>query len=868
MRLLSLTLSSTSVDRSLRNRSRAARLTVAERYIRQRLPVGDIASDRDWIAGEAEMGWKPLQDGKTVLFCGEFRGQAGPVLVTLGGSVSNVLGYPTSEEQTGSYASTIREAVSGNGQPERFWHDLETTARQVGAMPQPVRFLARVLARHDPDDGPDKSPSGVAMVLATPLYVEHAEHTQSQHAARARVTVQAERVVEVGHTGHANAPETPRSAGTLEADPSGDPRSIGSYEVLRRLGEGSMGIVYLVTDGHGHDRALKVIRPEYAGDPDFRRRFAEEADSAHRVQDPSVARVIEAATDAWPPYLVTEFVEGPTLLAKVSQDGSLPFEQALELGIGTAAALAAIHRAGIVHGDLTPSNVILSGTGPKVVDFGVASTAAWDRDADRLRTGTPAYSSPEQVQREKLTSASDVFSWASTMVYATTGHQPFGGKSRLGTLWEVIEDEPDLTGMPDPLRPVILAALDKTPAARPSADRVLRDLRAITAPGPAPARQRPGLRNRLQRRRTVALVAAALAIAAGAIAVPVLARSATGTPMSGPSHAATPTNSPTLPGPMTVSLITALQPPGNLALDAVAISPDGEYLASGGWGADFGNGTTYLWNIATRYLWNIATRTPSAPLTNPGGSSGGVYSVAYSPDGQILAVGDQSGTVYLWNTSTGQVTATLTKPGSSPVVAVRYSPDGQILAAGDQNGTTYLWNTSTDKPIATLLNPGGGQVNSLAWAPDGETLATADNNHGNTYLWNTTTDRLITTLKDRRGQEVNSVAYSPDGQTLAVGDQNGTTYLWNTSTDTRTATLPNPGGGGVNSVAWTPEGNILATGDDLNGNTYLWNTTTDTRIATLPKGKGGVNSVAFAPHGNTLATDGGNYIYLWSLMTK
>jgi serine/threonine protein kinase/sugar lactone lactonase YvrE len=885
LKLLSLTLSSTSVDRSLRNRSRVARLTVAERYIRQHLPVGDIASDREWIAGEMEMGWKPLQDGRTVLFCGEFRGQAGSVLVTLGGSVSNVLGYPTSEEQMGSYASTIRDAVSGNGQPERFWHDLETTARHVGAMPQLVRFLARVLARHDPEEGP----SGVAMVLATPLYVEHAEHTQPQHTAQARDMVQAERPAVARHARHASAPETRRSSGTLEAAPPGDPRFIGSYEVLRRLGEGSMGIVYLVADGHGHDRALKVIRPEYAGDPEFRRRFTEEADSAHRVQDSSVARVIEAATDAWPPYLVTEFVEGPTLLEKVSRDGSLPFEQALELGIGTAAALAAIHRTGIVHRDLTPSNVILSGAGPKVVDFGVASPAAWDRDTDRLRTGTPAYSSPEQVQREKLTPASDIFSWASTMVYATTGHQPFGGKSRLGTLWEIIEDEPDLIGMPDPLRPVVLAALDKTPAARPSADKVLRDLRAIAGLGPASARQRPGLRNRLQRRRMVPLVAAALAIVGVAIAVPVLARNATGTPTSGPSHTATtndsstlpgptagslitrtpasrpsrtatPADSPTLPAPVTVSLITRLQLPGNLLLNAVAFSPDGKYLASGGWGAGYSNGTTYL--------WNIATRTPSAPLTNPGGNNGGVYAVAYTPDGQTLAVGTQSGAVYLWNTSTGQATATLTKPGSSPVVAVAYSPDGRILAAGDQNGVTYLWNTTTDKPVATLPNPGGGQVNSLAWAPDGETLATADNNHGNTYLWNTTTDRLITTLKDRRGQEVDSVAYSPDGQILAVGDQIGITYLWNTSTDTVTATLPDPGKGGANSVAWAPDGNILATGDDGNGNTYLWNTTTDTRIATLPKGNGDVNSVAFAPHGNTLATDDGNYIYLWSLTEK
>ena len=901
LKLLSLTLSSTSVDRSLRNRSRVARLTVAERYIRQRLPVGDIASGRDWIAGEAEMGWKPLQDGRTVLFCGEFRGQAGSVLVTLGGSVSNVLGYPASEEQTGSYASTIREAVSGNGQPERFWHDLETSARQVGAMPQPVRFLARILARHDPNDGTDKGPSGVAMVLATPLYVEHTEHTPPQHTAQAQVTARAEHAIEAGH---ANAPETRRSAATREADPPGDPRSIGSYKVLRRLGEGSMGIVYLVTDGHGHDRALKVIRPEYAGDPDFRRRFAEEADSAQRVQDPSVARVIEAATDAWPPYLVTEFADGPTLLEKVSQDGSLPLEQALELGTGTAAALAAIHRAGIVHRDLTPSNVILSGTGPKVVDFGVASPAASgsDRDAERLRTGTPAYCSPEQVQHEKLTSASDIFSWASTMVYATTGHQPFGGKSRLGTLWEIIEDEPDLADMPDPLRPVILAALRKTPGTRPSADRVLRDLRVITAPGPSPARRRPGLRNRLQHRRTVALAAAALAVVAGAIAVPVLVRSATerpvsdpshtttakdspallaptsgalatGTPTSHPSHTTTPTNSPRQPAPttakdnpplsepMTVSLITSLQTPGNLAINKVAFSDDGQYLASGGWSSGFSNGTTYL--------WSIATRTPSAPLTNPGGPSGGVYSVAYSPGGQIIAVGDQTGAVYLWNTTTDEVTATLTKPGTSAVVALAYSPDGQILAAGDQNGATYLWNTTTEKPLLTVNNPGGGQVNSIAWAPDGGTFATADNNHANTYLWNTTGGKLIATLKDPRGQCVVSVDYSPDGQTLAVGDQIGNTYLWSTSTDTVTAILPNPGKGGVNSVAWASNGYALATGDDGNGNTYLWNTTTDERFATLTgRGGQGVNSVAFAPHGNTLATDDGSYIYLWHLTTK
>ena len=481
IKLLSVTLSSSSPDRSLRNRSRVARLTVGEQYLRQRRQIGDVASGDTWIEGQADMGWKPLQDGKTVLFCG----YAGPLLVVLGGSVSNVLGYPASDEQTGSYTATIREAVSGGGQPEQFWHDLAATARDICVMPQPVRFLARVLSREYPNGAPARP----AIVLATPLYVELADESLTgQSATASRVTRTAAPALSAS-----TPPESPPAA------TSGEPQSIGPYMVQRRLGEGSMGVVYQVKDRDGRDLALKVIRHEYAQDAAFLRRLADEANTARRVQDPSVARLVDAVVNTETPYLVTEFAEGPTLLDKVSRDGPLPIGEAVEVGIGTANALAAIHAADIIHRDLAPSNVILSRNGPRVIDFGVASSAVSGEGpkGDRLRVGTPAYMSPEQIQREELTPASDVFSWASTMVFAATGHQPFGRTSRLGTFWEIQEDEPDLTDLPAELREIISAALDKNPAARPPADELVRGLRAIARPEPPSGQEHPSRLKRI-----------------------------------------------------------------------------------------------------------------------------------------------------------------------------------------------------------------------------------------------------------------------------------------------------------------------------------------------------------------------------------
>ncbi len=279
----------------------------------------------------------------------------------------------------------------------------------------------------------------------------------------------------------------------------GDPRRVGRYEFLRRLGQGSMGVVYLARadDGDGLV-AIKVIKAEYASDPVFLRRFQSEAGHASRVRAPNVARVIAAVTNTERPYLVTEFVDGPTLEQRVTERGRLSGRSAVEVAAGIAAALAATHEAGIIHRDLAPSNVILSGTGPKVIDFGLARVAGSNTRHTQAGQppGTPAYMSPEQISEDELTSATDIFSWAGLTVFAATGHQPFAAPdAAMSALWrQISEDDPNLGGLPGELRDVVAAAMRKDPAQRPTAEQILRSPPFAAPPRraePRSARLRP-----------------------------------------------------------------------------------------------------------------------------------------------------------------------------------------------------------------------------------------------------------------------------------------------------------------------------------------------------------------------------------------
>jgi serine/threonine protein kinase len=247
---------------------------------------------------------------------------------------------------------------------------------------------------------------------------------------------------------------------------------MGPYRVIRPLGSGGMGEVFLaVDDRDGVEVAVKVLRPELCADPDFRQRFGREVEAARRVHGRSIARVLGADLEAAQPWIATEYVPGPTL--REAHEGL----ELRALAAGLARALADIHAAGVVHRDLTPSNVILGPNGPRVVDFGIA----WFGDATTLtRTGTvlgtPAWMAPEQLGDDRTTSASDVWAWGAVVAFAATGRPPVTGSRPEVIQVRAARGELDLEGVPDWLLPLVRRAMDPDPIRRPTADQLATEL--------------------------------------------------------------------------------------------------------------------------------------------------------------------------------------------------------------------------------------------------------------------------------------------------------------------------------------------------------------------------------------------------------
>ncbi|WP_328808679.1 serine/threonine protein kinase [Nonomuraea montanisoli] len=265
-----------------------------------------------------------------------------------------------------------------------------------------------------------------------------------------------------------------------------DPAAVGPYRLLGRLGAGGQGVVYLAQAPDGRRVAVKVLRDGPAGDD---HRFAKEIDAARRVEPFCIAQVLDASLGGRP-YIVTEYVEGPSL-QQAGRHGGADLQR---LAVATATALAAIHRAGVVHRDFKPANVLLGRDGPRVIDFGIARTAGQSLTVTSSVVGTPAYMAPEQLAGAPVGPAADVFAWASVIVFAATGSPPFGEDSLPAVIRRILHDEPSLGGLPAPLRPIVLACLAKDPSARPAMQDVLLWLigaRPAPPAGPAAGRHAP-----------------------------------------------------------------------------------------------------------------------------------------------------------------------------------------------------------------------------------------------------------------------------------------------------------------------------------------------------------------------------------------
>ncbi|MFF8280367.1 PQQ-binding-like beta-propeller repeat protein [Streptomyces lateritius] len=259
-----------------------------------------------------------------------------------------------------------------------------------------------------------------------------------------------------------------------------DPRRIGPFEVLGRLGAGGMGLVYLARSASGRRVAIKTVRTELAEDQLFRVRFTREVEAARAVSGFYTAAVVDADPRAAVPWLATAYVPAPSLEEIVNECGPLPAQAVRWLAAGVAEALQSIHGAGLVHRDLKPSNVLVVEDGPRVIDFGIASGVSNTRlTMTNVAVGTPAYMSPEQARDSRsVTGASDVFSLGSMLVFAATGHAPFHGANPVETVFMLLREGPDLEGLPDELRPLIESCMQMDVSRRPTP----ADLQAQLAP--------------------------------------------------------------------------------------------------------------------------------------------------------------------------------------------------------------------------------------------------------------------------------------------------------------------------------------------------------------------------------------------------
>jgi serine/threonine protein kinase len=269
----------------------------------------------------------------------------------------------------------------------------------------------------------------------------------------------------------------------MDALRAGDPRQIGVYRLVGRLGDGGMGQVFLGVSPGGRPVAVKVIRRELAADPEFLQRFAREVDAARRVGGFHTAPVVDADPYDDQPWMVTAYIAGPSLQAVVTGGGPLAPADVSRLGAALTEGLAAIHRSGLVHRDLKPANIIMADDGPRIIDFGIAqAVGATSLTTPGTVIGTYSFMSPEQIRADRATPESDVFSLGCVLAYAAAGRAPFDASNGAAIMYRVLNEQPELGDLPAGLlRDTLAACLAKDPERRP----LLPDLLArFTASSP------------------------------------------------------------------------------------------------------------------------------------------------------------------------------------------------------------------------------------------------------------------------------------------------------------------------------------------------------------------------------------------------
>lgn len=689
---------------------------------------------------------------------------------------------------------------------------------------------------------------------------------------------------------------------------TGDPREVGGYRLVGRLGGGELGTVFLGRSRSGRLVAVRVVAPELAADAEFRRRFSELTASARTVSGFYTAQVVDAAADGDMLWVASAYIPGPSLREAVAAHGPLPEEAVRALGSGLAEALAAVHAADLLHGGLTPGDVILADDGPRLTDFALARL----RDAahpSRTVAAAPGgvFLAPEQVRAGTAVAASDVFSLGLVLVFAATGRNAFGDGIGSDALLRVVTQEPDLAGVPYPLLGLIGACLAKDPQARPDLGEVVRSL---AGPGPgdwlpptlvamvgerqAEAGTHIGTRAQPGRR---ALLAAAGVAALAAVGVPVGIwaagddRPAPGTPGSSDGASGGGPGAGTGSGAEVVKLTAGvLVEVGREKGDGtgIAFSPDGKLLATGGL-----NKVVLIDPVAGSQVGVLAVdRALGDANAVTFSRTGGLLAACYTLPPDLRSRDDKDrehgrAAVTVWDAAGRRevITAVAASEGNllAQPYAVAFSPDGRLVALGrdgrDSIGTALVWEVASGKQVASLVlgprsNGTLGAARSVAFSPDGRTLAVGYGSDlkGAVDLFDVSssfapTATLALGKTDPYG--VTSLDFAPDGKTL-FGSFGGVA-MWDVAGRKQTATLADVNSH-VQSVSVSPDGKLIAgaaSAYSQGGGVTVWNLASrkGTHVTT---GRSGGGEVVFGPDGKQLAmtTDTAELlgaVQLWSV---